>query len=194
MPEDQLTVLPPEVRQMVMTGTTAMMNGAGNPAMMGQGMMMDMGMMGPMGMGMNGDMGMNGPMMQVDGRGMMAMQDGGQGQVGNGGNGTPEQHGGAGMMQEGFVGNPAMMGMGMEYSAQVSCSPSRGLHSFERLLAGAKPDGAAADVPADGGPTGIPSHWAHRPWWRRRRAVSGARLARCTRLPGQRARAGRIRG
>ncbi|KAJ7109826.1 hypothetical protein C8R44DRAFT_800649 [Mycena epipterygia] len=118
MPEDQLTVLPPEVRQMVMTGTTAMMNGAGNPAMMGQGMMMDMGMMGPMGMGMNGDMGMNGPMMQVDGRGMMAMQDGSQGQVGNGGNGTPEQHGGAGMMQEGFVGNPAMMGMGMEYSAQ----------------------------------------------------------------------------
>ncbi|KAJ6523545.1 hypothetical protein B0H19DRAFT_1201274 [Mycena capillaripes] len=115
MPEDQLTVLPPEVRQMVMTGTTAMMNGAANPAMMGQGMMMDMSMMGPMGMGMNGDMGMNGPMMQVDGRGMMGMQDGGQGQVGNGGNGTPEQ---GGMMQEGFVGNPGMMGMGMEYGAQ----------------------------------------------------------------------------
>ncbi|KAJ7116832.1 hypothetical protein C8R43DRAFT_112628 [Mycena crocata] len=116
MPEDQLTVLPPEVRQMVMTGTTAMMNGAANPAMMGQGMMMDMsGMMGPMGMGMNGDMGMNGQMMQVDGRGMMGMQDGGQGQVGNGGNGTPEQQG---MMQEGFVGNPGMMGMGMEYGGQ----------------------------------------------------------------------------
>ncbi|KAJ7492249.1 hypothetical protein FB451DRAFT_1388665 [Mycena latifolia] len=111
MPEDQLTALPPEVRQMVMTGTTAMMNGAANPAMMGQGMMMDMsGMMGPMGMGMNGDMGMNGPMMQVDGRGMMGMQDGSQ--VGNG---TPEQHG---AMQDGFGGNPAMMGMGMEYAAQ----------------------------------------------------------------------------
>ncbi|KAJ7508719.1 hypothetical protein B0H11DRAFT_1966432 [Mycena galericulata] len=123
MAEDQLTALPPEVRQMVMTGTTAMMNGAGNPAMMNPGMMMDMsGMMGPMGMGMNGDMGMNGAMMQVDGRGMMGMQDGGQGQVGNGvgGNGTPEQHGGgAGMMQEGYGGNPAaMMGMGMEYGAQ----------------------------------------------------------------------------
>ncbi|KAJ7755015.1 hypothetical protein DFH07DRAFT_903975 [Mycena maculata] len=109
MAEDQLTALPPEVRQMVMTGTTAMMNGAGNPAMMNPGMMMDMsGMMGPMGMGMNGDMGMNGGMMQ------MGMQDGGQA-VGNGGTGTPEQQG---MMQEGFVGNPAMMGMGMEYSAQ----------------------------------------------------------------------------
>jgi pre-mRNA 3'-end-processing factor FIP1 len=106
MPEDQLTVLPPEVRQMVMTGTTAMMNGAGNPGMMGQGMMMDMGMMGPMGMGMNGDMGMGGPMMQVDGR-MMGMQDGGHpGQIGNG---TPEQQG----MQDGFG------GMGMEYAAQV---------------------------------------------------------------------------
>ncbi|KAJ7665411.1 hypothetical protein DFH06DRAFT_1187280 [Mycena polygramma] len=110
MPEDQLTALPPEVRQMVMTGTTAMMNGAGNPAMMGQGMMMDMsGMMGPMGMGMNGDMGMMQP-------GMMGMQDGGQGQVGNSANGTPEQ--GGGMMQEGFGGNPGMMGMGMEYGAQ----------------------------------------------------------------------------
>ncbi|KAK7063894.1 hypothetical protein R3P38DRAFT_3382625 [Favolaschia claudopus] len=121
MPEDQLTALPPEVRQMVMTGTTAMMNGAGNPAMMGQGMMMDMsGMMGPMGMGMNGDMGMSGPMMQMGG-----MQDGGgQAQVGvgvgvanGGGNGTPE-NGGGGMMQEGFVGNAGMMGMGMEYSSQ----------------------------------------------------------------------------
>ncbi|KAJ7024377.1 hypothetical protein C8F04DRAFT_1223466 [Mycena alexandri] len=123
MAEDQLTVLPPEVRQMVMTGTTAMMNGAANPAMMGQGMMMDMGMMGPMGMGMNGDMGMNPQMMQ------MGMQEGGghgpgQGQVGPGGNGggAPEQ---GGMMQDGsggFVGNPGMMGMGMEYGAQVRSS------------------------------------------------------------------------
>ncbi|KAJ7204427.1 hypothetical protein GGX14DRAFT_551716 [Mycena pura] len=112
MPEDQLTALPPEVRTMVMTGTTAMMNGAGN-AMMGQGMMMDMGgMMGPMGMGMNGDMGMNAPMMP------MGMQDGvGAGTPqgpGAGGAGTPEQAGG--MMQEGgFVGGTGMMGMGMEF-------------------------------------------------------------------------------
>ncbi|KAJ7150364.1 hypothetical protein C8R46DRAFT_502462 [Mycena filopes] len=108
MAEDQLTVLPPEVRQMVMTGTTAMMNGPANPAMMGQGMMMPMGMM-DMGMGMNGDM----SMMQMGG-----MQDGGGQVVGGGGNGTPEQ----GMMQDGsgggFVGNPGMMNMGMEYSAQ----------------------------------------------------------------------------
>ncbi|KAJ7017965.1 hypothetical protein C8F04DRAFT_1214824 [Mycena alexandri] len=106
MAEDQLTVLPPEVRQMVMTGTTAMMNGAANPAMMGQGMMMDMGMMGPMGMGMNGDMGMNPQMMQ------MGMQEGG-------GHGPGQGQGG--MMQDGsggFVGNPGMMGMGMEYGAQ----------------------------------------------------------------------------
>ncbi|KAJ7897271.1 hypothetical protein B0H14DRAFT_399147 [Mycena olivaceomarginata] len=79
MPEDQLTALPPEVRQMVMTGTNAMLNGAGNPALMGQGMMMDMSGMMPMGMGvgvgMGGEMGMNGAMMQVDGRahGMMGM-------------------------------------------------------------------------------------------------------------------------
>ncbi|KAJ6623049.1 hypothetical protein B0H10DRAFT_2431462 [Mycena sp. CBHHK59/15] len=116
MPEDQLTVLPPEVRQMVMTGTNAMLNGAANPGMMGQGVMMDMsGMMGPMGMGMNGDMSMNGPMMQG---GMMTMQDGSQGQVGNGGTGTPEQHGQAAMMQEGYGGGPAMMNMGMEYGMQ----------------------------------------------------------------------------
>ncbi|KAF8215774.1 hypothetical protein K438DRAFT_1901616 [Mycena galopus ATCC 62051] len=113
MPEDQLTALPPEVRQMVMTGTTAMMNTAANPAMMGQGMMMDMGMMGPMGMGhgMNGDMGM----MQM---GMQQHpQDGGQipSGPGGGGNGAGEGGGGGGggMMQEGFVGNQGMMGMGM---------------------------------------------------------------------------------
>ncbi|KAF7337574.1 hypothetical protein MSAN_02230700 [Mycena sanguinolenta] len=110
MPEDQLTALPPEVRQMVMTGTTAMMNTAANPAMMGQGMMMDMSnmsMMGPMAMGMNGEMAMNGGMMP------MGMQgDGAQGQIGNGaGSGVAE----GGAMQEGFVGNAGMMGMGMEY-------------------------------------------------------------------------------
>ncbi|KAJ7742193.1 hypothetical protein B0H14DRAFT_471254 [Mycena olivaceomarginata] len=123
MPEDQLTALPPEVRQMVMTGTNAMLNGAGNPALMGQGMMMDMSGMMPMGMGvgvgMGGEMGMNGAMMQVDGRAhaMMGMQDGGQGQVGSGaggGNGTPE----GGMQEGGFVGGPGMMGMGMEYGVQ----------------------------------------------------------------------------
>src|ERR1700720_3687274 len=75
MPEDQFSALPPELRTMVMTGATAMMNNsAANANMMGSmNPMMDMsgmgGMnMGPMGMGMNGDMGMQmqqaGPMMQ----------------------------------------------------------------------------------------------------------------------------------
>lgn len=121
MPEDQLTALPPEVRQMVMTGTTAMMNGAAaNPGMMAPGVMMDMsGMMGPMGMGMGmgGDMGMGGGMMQVDGRGMMPdsaqVQQGGVGV----GNGTPEQVGAnVGMMQDGYnggAGQASMMNMGI---------------------------------------------------------------------------------
>ncbi|TFK42038.1 hypothetical protein BDQ12DRAFT_677552 [Crucibulum laeve] len=116
MPEDQLNNLPPEARQMVMTGTMAMMNGATpNPAMM-PGVMMDMSIMGPMGMpmGMNGDMGMGGP--------MMGMQDGGQQQQGVvQGNGTPEQ-GNVGMMQQEFnpaVGGGGMMNMGMgEYGMQ----------------------------------------------------------------------------
>ncbi|EDR15306.1 uncharacterized protein LACBIDRAFT_301408 [Laccaria bicolor S238N-H82] len=122
MPEDQLTALPPEVRTMVMTGATTMMNGAG-PGMMGPGVMMDMsGMMGPMSMGMNGDMSMGGAMMQ----GMM--QDGGQGQQqGVGiiqGSGTPEQGAGAvSMMQDGFnagaaVGGMMNMGIGGEYGMQ----------------------------------------------------------------------------
>ncbi|KAF9469609.1 hypothetical protein BDZ94DRAFT_1206249 [Collybia nuda] len=115
MPEDQLSALPPEVRQMVMTGTTAMMNGGGPNA--GMMPMMDMsGMMGPMGMGMGmGDMGMGNPMMQA---GMM--QDASQvqqGGVGVGvGSGTPEQVGGnVAMMQDGFNGQPGggMMNMGM---------------------------------------------------------------------------------
>ncbi|GLB43517.1 putative fip1 motif containing protein [Lyophyllum shimeji] len=120
MPDDQLTQLPPEVRQMVMTGTTAMMNGAGNAGMMGGGVMMDMaGMMGPMGMGMGmgGDMGMSGAMMQ--------MQDGAQMQQGGVGvnAGTPEQVGGnVGMMQDGFNGQAQgemmNMGMGGEYGMQ----------------------------------------------------------------------------
>lgn len=147
LPEDQLANMPPEVRQMVMTGTTAMMNGVGagmgggmgsgvgpgglNPnaaaaaaAMMNvnPGVMMDMGMMGPMGMGMNGDMGMGNAMMQ----GMMG--DGsGQGQgVGGGmgggmGNATPEQVGGGmGVMGEAYGGHGHGHGqnlMGMDYAA-----------------------------------------------------------------------------
>ncbi|KAF8695207.1 hypothetical protein AX14_001864 [Amanita brunnescens Koide BX004] len=121
MPEDQLSNLPPEVRQMVMTGMTALMNAGGpGPAMMGPGVMMDMAnMMGPMGMGMgiNGDMGM--------GNAMMQMQDGAQQgvSVGVGGTGTPEQVGG--MMQDGFSGGqpgPAglmNMGMGGDFGLQV---------------------------------------------------------------------------
>ncbi|CAK5264475.1 unnamed protein product [Mycena citricolor] len=97
MEEDQMTVLPPEVRQMVMTGTSAMMNGAAG----GMGMMMDMGGMMPMGM----DMGMSG---------MMGMPDVAQGGV------APV--GGQGEMQDGF--NAGMMGMGMEYpQGQVPETP-----------------------------------------------------------------------
>lgn len=134
MAEDQLFGLPPDARQMVMTGTTAMMNSGGAPAMMAP--MMDMsGMMGPMAMGMTGDMGMGGPMMQVDGRGMMGVDgrgmiqvpDGTQGQsgpvgVGPAGNGTPEQGVGPGMIQDGYGGGTGggMMGMGMDYGMQVS--------------------------------------------------------------------------
>ncbi|KAF8633555.1 hypothetical protein AX15_001355 [Amanita polypyramis BW_CC] len=121
MPEDQLSNLPPEVRQMVMTGMTALMNAGGpGPGMMGPGVMMDMAnMMGSMGMGMgmNGDMSMGNAMMQI--------QDGAQGvnvNVGVGGTGTPEQVGG--MMQDGFSGGPGpggmmSMGMGGDFGMQV---------------------------------------------------------------------------
>ena len=51
MPEEQITQLPPEVRQMIMAGTNAMMAGGGNPQMM-QGMMGDIGGMNGMGMDM----------------------------------------------------------------------------------------------------------------------------------------------
>ncbi|KAG5340501.1 hypothetical protein C0989_001408 [Termitomyces sp. Mn162] len=119
MQEEQITALPPEVRQMVMTGANAMMNGAANTGMMGPGVMMDMsGMMGPMGMGM--DMGMGG--------GMMQMQPDGTGQMQQGvTNGTPEQSAqgnvSVGMIQDaGFNGQQQgdMMGMGMgnEYGMQ----------------------------------------------------------------------------
>lgn len=106
MPEDQVTALPPEVRQMVMTGTTAMMNNSANSGIMAPGVMMDMSSM--MQMGINADMNMGGSMMPVDGRGMM-MNDGAQAQ--QAGNGTPEQ----GIMSESY----AMMSG--EYPMQV-CS------------------------------------------------------------------------
>ncbi|KAF9072800.1 Fip1 motif-domain-containing protein [Rhodocollybia butyracea] len=122
MPEEQLTALPSELRQMVMTGATAMMNGAPSQGMMNPGVMMDMGMMNGMGIGMNGDMvmgqGMGQQMMPVDQRGMM-MQDGAaQGPIGP--SGTPEQSGGpVGMMQDGFNSSPGMnMGMQPEFSMQ----------------------------------------------------------------------------
>jgi pre-mRNA 3'-end-processing factor FIP1 len=124
MPEDQLSALPPELRTMVMTGATAMMNnGAPNPSMMG-GMnpMMDMsgmgGMnMGPMGMGMNGDMSMQ---MQPS----VPMMQEGPGQV-PGTVAAPEQGVQIGM-QDGYGPGgpgPAMMGMGMggDFGMQV-CS------------------------------------------------------------------------
>ncbi|KAJ3750979.1 hypothetical protein DFH05DRAFT_1567880 [Lentinula detonsa] len=124
MPEEQLTALPADIRQMVMTGATAaMMNNTPNPGMMAPGVMLDMGMMNSMNMGMNGDMGMNQQMMPVDQRGMM-MQDGVPQQGPMGGTGTPEQGGGGGMpvgmMQDGFApGGPMHMGMPGEYSMQV---------------------------------------------------------------------------
>ena len=124
MPEDQLSNLPPEVRQMVMTGMTALMNAGGpGPGMMGPAAMMDMSnMMGPMGMGMgiNGDMAMNA---------MMQMQDGAQQGVNVGATGTPEQVGGVvGMMQDGFSGGPGSagmmnMGMGGDFAMQVGFQP-----------------------------------------------------------------------
>jgi pre-mRNA 3'-end-processing factor FIP1 len=124
MPEDQLTALPPELRTMVMTGATAMMNSAAaNPAMMG-GMnpMIDMsgmgGMnMGPMGMGMNGDMSMQmqqgGPMMQE-----------GPGQ-GPGSGATPEQGVQMGM-QDGYGPGPGpgMVGMGIGGDFGMQVCPS----------------------------------------------------------------------
>ncbi len=99
MPEEQVTALPPEVRQMVMTGTNAMLSNNGpNPAMM-----MDMGMMNPMAMGMTPDMSM-----------MQGMMPDGQGQGIPGANGTPEP-----MMQEGYAGGGPGMMMGSDYGMQV---------------------------------------------------------------------------
>jgi pre-mRNA 3'-end-processing factor FIP1 len=131
IPEDQLSALPPELRTMVMTGATAMMNNnAANATMMG-GMnpMMDMsgmgGMnMGPMGMGMNGDMGMQ---MQQGG----PMMPDGQGQ-GPGTGGTPDQGVQMGM-QDGYGPGgqgPGMMGMGMggDFGIQVGSISTREIY------------------------------------------------------------------
>ncbi|KAL1713697.1 hypothetical protein EV715DRAFT_295829 [Schizophyllum commune] len=98
MPEDQLTQLPPEVRQMVMTGTNALMNNAaaGGGMMPNAGMMMDMGGMMDMGMG---------------GGGMGGMGGGGMGGMG----GMPmdqQQQQGAAPKQE-FEGMEGGMGYGM---------------------------------------------------------------------------------
>jgi pre-mRNA 3'-end-processing factor FIP1 len=127
MPEDQLSALPPEVRQMVMTGATTMMSAGPNP-MMGPGVgmnpMMDMSGMGPMNMGPMG-MGMNGDMqMQMQAGGPM-MQDGPIPVPGGpaGSNGTPEQAVQMGMPDGFGPGGPgaAMMGMNMgsDFGMQV---------------------------------------------------------------------------
>jgi pre-mRNA 3'-end-processing factor FIP1 len=105
MPEDQLTVLPPEVRQMVMTGATALMSGAGaNPAgMMGAPMnpMMDMsGMMGMDPLGMMAEGQVPAPVEQAQ---QMGMADA-----------FAQGAGGAGMMGMG-VG----VGMGADFGMQV---------------------------------------------------------------------------
>ncbi|ETW86791.1 hypothetical protein HETIRDRAFT_456671 [Heterobasidion irregulare TC 32-1] len=108
MPEDQLTQLPPEIRTMVMAGSTAMMaNGGGGQmmpgmnGMMGPGDMSMQGMMGPMMVGMGGDMGM------VDGSGQVQ-------------NPQQEQVMGEGYPQGGPPGGMNMNGMGMgpEYGMQ----------------------------------------------------------------------------
>ncbi|KAH9923615.1 uncharacterized protein B0H18DRAFT_1105243 [Fomitopsis serialis] len=109
MPEDQLSNLPPEIRTMVIAGSTAMMNGgeAAAPVDMGMGM-------GEMGMGMGGGPGMQmgmgggggGPGMQM---GMMQGEGAGAGGMGggtgpgaqSGSGGQPNPEGGMGM-GEGF--------------------------------------------------------------------------------------------
>jgi pre-mRNA 3'-end-processing factor FIP1 len=132
MPEDQLTALPPEVRQMVMTGATTMMSGGGPNTMMGPAVgmnsLMDMNAMntmnamnmGAMGLGMNGEMAMqmqpSGPMMQD----VPLPGPGGPG----GPSGTAEQNIQMGMSDGFNTGGPGaggMMGMGMagDFGMQV---------------------------------------------------------------------------
>ncbi|KAG6813236.1 hypothetical protein H0H92_012873 [Tricholoma furcatifolium] len=142
MQEEQLTVLPPEVRQMVMTGTSAMMNGAANTGMMGPGVMMDMSGMMPMGMGM--EMGMGGGMMQMQPDGGAAMQQGVA-------NGTTEQGAqgavGVGMMQDGAFsgqqqGDMMAMGMGNEFGMQAQMGQQMGQQMYQGM------DGPQQPVPA----------------------------------------------
>ncbi|EAU92353.1 hypothetical protein CC1G_00572 [Coprinopsis cinerea okayama7 len=136
MPEDQFNALPPDVRTMVMSSASGLMNTQAQasgilPGPGPGGMMMDMaGMVGPMGMGgMNVGAEMGGMGAGGMGGGMMApgmMQDGGAAQGGmgmmqvQGGGGSDA--GGVGMMPDGsFAGGAGggMMGMGMnEYGMQ----------------------------------------------------------------------------
>jgi pre-mRNA 3'-end-processing factor FIP1 len=136
MGEDQITALPPELRQMVMTGTSAMMNNSmqGNPmnvpgpspAMMNPQMMMEMqGMM--MNMGVQ-DMAAAAQMMQqLQQQGQDGSGGGGPGGGGQGGGPGGPQDGSAGMMmQDGYPGGPSGMmnmgGMGADYGMQVRCT------------------------------------------------------------------------
>ena len=120
MPEDQLTALPPDVRQMVMTGANAMMN----PAAVGMAPMMDMsgmGAMGAMNMGAMG-LGMNGEMNMAMAQGPGMMQDvTGPGVVPGGPNAASEQQGVQVPMgmPDGF--GMGMGGMGSEYGMPQVC-------------------------------------------------------------------------
>lgn len=157
MNEDQLTVLPPEVHTMVMTGANVAMNNAAQGMMGGgPGMMMDHmsmgpgGMVGPMGMDMN-NMNMGGGMIS----GMM--QDGVvQGQPGGMGMNPADTGVGVGnavgMMADGFAGGAqgGMMNMNMgDYSMQVCKRPFLGFVTPNDSLAGAEPDGSR-HVPGNG--------------------------------------------
>ncbi|EIM92390.1 uncharacterized protein STEHIDRAFT_117410 [Stereum hirsutum FP-91666 SS1] len=126
LPEDQLSQLPPEMRTMVMAGSTAMMNNGGGGQMMGPGMNVN-GMMGPGdmnmqgmmnpimgGMGMGGDMGMDGP-----GQGGNGGGDQGMGQGMGVGDGFGPQGGPGGMM--------GGMGMGGEFGMQDPNAMQQGM-------------------------------------------------------------------
>jgi hypothetical protein len=136
MSEDQVVSLPPEVRQMVMTGTNAMMNGAANQGLMNPGMMMDMSGMMPMGMAMPGDMGM----MSMDGGNGMMVPDASARQ----GVGNPDQ-GMSGIPGEGYTGNASngVMGMGMagempdpsQTNQQMYATPDNSGHGAMRGVA-----------------------------------------------------------
>lgn len=147
MGEDQITALPPELRQMVMTGTSAMMSNGmqGNPmnvacpspAMVNPQMMMEMQSI-MMNMGVQ-DMATAAQMMQQLQQQQQAAQDGagvgasgsagggGQGGAAGPGLGGPQDTGAAMMMQEGYPGGPGgvinMGGMGgADYGMQVRCT------------------------------------------------------------------------